>query len=48
VTGIFRWLFLAGAALLIIGLIAYARGPEHHHGQYVGSHGGKVLIVTRR
>jgi len=32
-----RWLIVAAAALLVIGLIAYARGTEHHHGDEVGA-----------
>ncbi len=32
-----RWLIVAGAVLLVIGLIAYARGNEHHHGDDVGA-----------
>ena len=43
-----RWLVVAGLALAIVGLIAYARGPEHHHGDDVGSHGTRVVIVVRR
>ena len=40
-----RWLALLFAlviALSIIGLIAYARGPEHHHGDEIGTHGTTV------
>ena len=33
-----------GGAVLI-GLAAYARGPEHHRGDEIGSHGTKVVIV---
>jgi hypothetical protein len=32
-----RWLIIAAATLLVIGLIAYARGPKHHHGRNVGA-----------
>jgi hypothetical protein len=42
-----RWLLVAAAALLIVGLVAYARGPKHHHGDDVGSHGTRVVIVLR-
>ena len=31
--------------LSIIGLIAYARGPKHHRGDEIGSHGAKVVVV---
>ena len=34
--------------LSVIGLIAYARGPEHYHGDDVGSHGTKVLLIRSR
>jgi hypothetical protein len=40
----FRWAVVLAAALLI-GLAAYARGPEHHRGDEIGSHGTKVVIV---
>jgi hypothetical protein len=29
----------------VIALIAYARGPEHHRGDEVGTHGTKVIVV---
>ena len=32
-----RWLIVAFLALVLIGLIAYARGDEHHRGDDVGS-----------
>jgi hypothetical protein len=32
-----RWLIGVAAGLLLIGLIAYARGPEHHHGSRLGT-----------
>jgi hypothetical protein len=40
-----RWGIVIAAALLVIGLAAYARGPEHHRGDDVGSHGTKVVLV---
>ena len=39
------WLILLAAALLLVGLIAYARGPEHHRGDEVGTHGTKIVVV---
>jgi hypothetical protein len=39
------WVLLVAACLLVIGLMAYARGPKHHHGDQVGSHGTKLVIV---
>lgn len=41
----FRWAVVLAAALVVIGLAAYARGPEHHRGDEVGSHGTKVSLV---
>jgi len=40
-----EWLLIVAAGLLVIGLIAYARGPKHHRGDEVGSHGTKVVVV---
>jgi hypothetical protein len=37
-----RWfavLIVLLLALTIIGLGAYARGPQHHHGDEIGTHG---------
>ena len=39
------WLLIVAAALLVVGLIAYARGPKHYRGDEVGSHGTKVVVV---
>ena len=47
-TGFARFLALAILVVLvlsIIGLIAYARGPKHHRGDEVGSHGTKPPVV---
>ena len=40
-----RWGIVIAAALVLIGLAAYARGTEHHRGDEIGSHGTKVVIV---
>jgi hypothetical protein len=40
-----RWLLVAAAAALIVGLAAYARGPKHYRGDEIGSHGTKVVVV---
>jgi hypothetical protein len=40
-----RWLLVAATVLLVVGLIAYARGPKHHRGDEIGSHGTKVVVV---
>jgi hypothetical protein len=32
-----RWVLVAVLALVLVGLLAFARGPQHHHGpQQVG------------
>ena len=40
-----EWLLIAACVLLVVGLIAYARGPEHHRGDEVGTHGTKIVVV---
>ena len=32
-----RWVIVAIAALLVIGLLVWARGYAHHHGDDVGA-----------
>jgi hypothetical protein len=32
-----RWLIVLVLAVVLIGLVAYARGNEHHHGDDVGA-----------
>jgi hypothetical protein len=34
-----RWLLALAIALVLIGLIAYARGEDHHRGDEVGALG---------
>jgi len=34
-----RWLVMVVAVVLILGLVVYARGPEHHRGDDIGTHG---------
>ncbi len=37
-----RWLAVWIAILLVlalVGMAAYARGPKHHHGDQIGTHG---------
>jgi hypothetical protein len=41
----FRWTVVLAGALLLIGLAAYARGPEHYRGDEVGTHGTKIVVV---
>ena len=40
-----QWVLIIVGALLVVGLIAYARGPEHHRGDEIGSHGTKVVVI---
>jgi hypothetical protein len=40
-----EWLLILVGTLLVVGLIAYARGPKHHRGDEIGSHGTKVVVV---
>jgi hypothetical protein len=40
-----EWLLILAAALLVVGLIAYARGSKHHRGDEVGTHGTKIVVV---
>jgi hypothetical protein len=37
-----RLVLLVVLALVLVGLLAFARGPEHHHGQQVGAFGDGV------
>jgi hypothetical protein len=39
------WLVAAAAALLIVGLAAYAHGKKNYRGDEIGSHGTKVVVV---
>ena len=32
-----RWIIVVAAVLVVIGLVAFARGPEHHRGDEVGA-----------
>jgi hypothetical protein len=42
---VLRWALLLGFVLVVIGLIAYARGTEHHRGDDVGSHAAAVAVA---
>lgn len=44
---VLAWVFAVLAAILIIGLIGYARGPTHHRGDEVGSLSGTSMTVSR-
>jgi hypothetical protein len=39
------WLIALVLALAVVGMIAYARGAEHHRGDEVGTHGTKIIVV---
>jgi len=43
--GIVAWVLGVICALLVIGLAAYAHCHKHYHGDEVGSHGTKVVVV---
>jgi hypothetical protein len=42
-----RWVVVVLVALLVIGLIAFARGPDHRRGDETGegSMGATVLVI---
>jgi hypothetical protein len=40
-----EWLVIVAAALVVVGMIAYARGHKHYRGDEIGSHGTKVVVV---
>jgi hypothetical protein len=42
---VIEWLLILAAALVVIGMIAYARGPKHYRGDEVGTHGTKIVVV---
>jgi hypothetical protein len=43
-----RWVLAVVAALLVVGLIAFARGHDHHRGQQVGVRalGGDARVAS--
>jgi hypothetical protein len=43
-----RWVGVVIVALLVVGLVAFARGRDHHRGQDVGALGGAptAAVVT--
>jgi hypothetical protein len=41
-----RWLIAVALLAVLIGLIAYARGPEHHRGDEVGALPSGVAIAA--
>ena len=45
-TNAFRWALVLASLLAVIGLLAFARGLDHHHGQQVGASGATVVVTT--
>ena len=43
-----RWLIVLVIALVLVGLIAYARGDEHRRGDDVGALRSGVTVVPKR
>ncbi len=41
-----RWVIVVVLALVVVGLVRYARGSDHHHGDEVGSLGAIVTTVA--
>jgi len=35
-----RWVLVVLAVLVVVGLVAFARGRDHHHGDDIGALGG--------
>jgi hypothetical protein len=42
-----RWVVAAVLVLLVVGLLVWARGDEHHHGDDVGAVGLAGTASTR-
>ena len=42
-----RWpiLLIIVLVLCLVGLVGYARGPAHHRGDEIGTHGTKIVVV---
>jgi hypothetical protein len=47
VTALARWGIAAVAGLLVVGLLVWARGDEHHHGDDVGSIAPVAVALAR-
>ena len=41
-----RWAFVFLVVVLLVILIAYARGDEHHHGDDIGALRGSAALVS--
>jgi hypothetical protein len=42
---IIELVIIVAAALVVVGMAAYARGHKHYRGDEIGSHGTKVVVV---
>jgi hypothetical protein len=42
-----RWVIVVAAVILLVGLLGWARGEEHHRGDDVGSLGSYETAVAR-
>ena len=43
-----RWVIVVLVTLVIVGLVAFARGRSHHRGDEVGERAGAVRVVPVR
>ena len=43
-----RWLIVIALSLVVIGLVAYARGDEHKRGDEVGALRANAVVLARR
>ena len=44
-SGTGRWILAIVVIALVVGLLAYARGPEHFHGDEEGAMVGEVSVT---
>ena len=47
-SGVVRWAVIVVAALVVVGLLTWARGPAHHRGDEVGSSWAPGPSITGR
>ena len=41
-----RWVIVVAAVILLVGLLGWARGEEHHRGDDVGSLGSYETVIA--